>query len=120
VEVEFEALLMSATLPVALPAVVGANVTVNVADCPAARVSGSVMPVALKPAPVTFICEIVVFAFPELVTVTDCVVLVPVVTDPKSSEPGFSVNWPMLGLLLVPVNSSAPMSVALPWGRLTP
>ncbi len=42
--VAFEALLLIATLPVAVPAVVGARVTFSVAVCPAINVRGVVMP----------------------------------------------------------------------------
>ena len=42
--VAFEALLLIATLPVAVPAVVGARVTFSVAVCPAVNVRGVVIP----------------------------------------------------------------------------
>jgi hypothetical protein len=53
-----------------------------------------VIPVALKPAPVTFICEIVRSAAPVLLTFTDCVVVVPVLTFPNARELGLVVNVP--------------------------
>jgi hypothetical protein len=64
-----EALLTSDTLPLTLPATVGANFTWNVALCPAAMVVGNVSPLTLNPAPVTFAWLMVTLA--ELaVTVT--------------------------------------------------
>jgi hypothetical protein len=68
--VELEALLIRATLPVAAPADCGEKLTVNDADCPGARVRGRVSPVAVKPAPVTFIWVIVALAVPLLLTIT--------------------------------------------------
>src|SRR3989442_12880916 len=66
---ELGASLTSETLPDALPVVVGANCTLKVLDCPAARVSGKVSPLMLKPAPVTLPCAMVKLALPELVKV---------------------------------------------------
>src|SRR5437899_9200938 len=54
---ELVALLTSETLPVAAPAVVDAKTTLKLAVCPAAKVSGAVRPLALKPLPETLICE---------------------------------------------------------------
>ena len=48
---EFGALLTIEMLPVALPAVVGANRAVKVAICPALIVKGVAIPLMLKPAP---------------------------------------------------------------------
>src|SRR5260370_31809725 len=62
--------LINATLPVTLPGICGANVTVKEGDLPRAVVAGRFNPVALNPAPVTFICETVTVALPLLVTVT--------------------------------------------------
>ena len=53
---ELVALLTSETLPVAAPAVVDAKTTLKLAVCPAAKVSGAVRPLALKPLPETLIC----------------------------------------------------------------
>lgn len=50
---EFGALLVIVTLPVRLPAVVGANRTLNVAVPPAAIVVGRVSPLTLYAPPVT-------------------------------------------------------------------
>ena len=48
---EFGALLTIEMLPVALPAVAGANRAVKVAICPALIVKGVAIPLMLKPAP---------------------------------------------------------------------
>src|SRR5205807_633615 len=69
---ELGALLMRETLPDTLPVAVGANCTLKVLDCPAARVSGKVSPLMLKPAPVKLPCAMVKLALPELVKVTFC------------------------------------------------
>lgn len=66
---ELGALLVMLTLPVRLPAVVGANKALNVAVPPAAIVVGSVRPLALKALPVTDNCEIVSGAVPVLLMV---------------------------------------------------
>jgi len=42
---------VTVTVPLALPAAVGVNVTLNVALAPAASVTGVVMPLKLKPDP---------------------------------------------------------------------
>lgn len=49
--VGFEAFEVMVTLPLALPAEVGANVTVKLVLCPAASVIGAMMPLKVKPVP---------------------------------------------------------------------
>src|SRR5208283_4507980 len=85
---ELAALLVTVILPDRFPALAGSNVTLNEVDCPAARLSGSVIPATLNPAPLSLICERVTLALPLLDTVTLCVVLVSVVMLPKLSEAG--------------------------------
>jgi len=46
-------------------------------------VTGAVRPVTLKPVPVDAIAEIVALAFPELVSVTVCWLLLPTATVPN-------------------------------------
>jgi hypothetical protein len=93
---ELVALLTIARLPVALPATVGAKVTVNVALWPAATVRGRESPImlgpgvgeggclcgserppVLKPVPVTVSPETTTLALPVLVRVTVWVLLLP-------------------------------------------
>lgn len=79
---EFVALLATVTLPERLPAEAGANVTVKEVDCPAARLSGSAIPLTLKPAPLSLTCEMETLEFPVFVNVTVCKALVPVARLP--------------------------------------
>src|SRR2546426_11831699 len=85
---ELGALLTSETLPDALPVAVGANCTLKVLDCPAARVRGKVSPLMLKPAPVKLACAMVKLAPPELVRVRFCTPVLPTSTLPKLTLAG--------------------------------
>jgi len=85
---ELVALLTTATLPARLPAEAGANVTLKEVDWPAARFSGSVIPLVLNPVPVALTCEMETLEFPVLEIVTLCVAVVPVVRLPKLSDAG--------------------------------
>src|SRR6266852_5083250 len=80
---ELGALLTSERLPDTLPVAVGANCTLKALDCPAARVSGKVSPLMLKPAPVKLPCAMVKLALPELVKVRFCTPVLPTSTLPK-------------------------------------
>lgn len=62
-------LLVKATLPLALPLVCGANVTVRLELCPGASVTGKVNPLTLKPAPEGVALVIVTLLPPEFVMV---------------------------------------------------
>ena len=86
---EFEALLATDSVPVVLPAAVGANFTVNVALWPAARVAGRVGPETVRPLPVTVALEMLTLAL-AAVTVTVCEALLPTLTDPKLREVGLA------------------------------
>src|SRR5262245_38428330 len=92
---ELVALLLTVTFPERLPVVVGANVTLKEVDCPAARVTGSAKPAALKPAPLMLICEIDTLELPLFARVTLCVPLAPAVMLPKLSDEGDAVSWVM-------------------------
>jgi|GraSoi2013_100cm_1033763.scaffolds.fasta_scaffold00833_3 hypothetical protein len=61
---ELGALLLNEIEPVAFPAALGANTTLNVALLPAAMLIGSVRPDVLKPVPVTLALEIVTLVVP--------------------------------------------------------
>ena len=93
---EFVALLTTVTLPARLPADAGANETLKDVDCPAARLSGSAIPLVLNPAPVALICEMETLELPVLEIVTLCVALVPVVRLPKLKDAGEAESWRML------------------------
>ena len=83
---EFVALLMTETLPVTLPAVSGVKVMVKLALCPAAKVSGTAKPVAVKPAPDTATCETLTLLLPVFVSTTVCEPLPPTSTLPRFKE----------------------------------
>ena len=71
VSVEFEALEVMITLPLAAPAATGANFTVNEVLWLAFKVRGSVSPLKLNPLPLTEAAEMVTLVLPVLVRVTD-------------------------------------------------
>ena len=106
-EGELVALLTSETLPIAAPAVVDAKTTLKLAVCPAAKVSGAVRPLALKPLPETLICEMLTLELPELVRVTVCgALLLPTVTFPKLRLVGLAVRR-KVEVTPVPLNAMA-------------
>jgi hypothetical protein len=90
---ELAALLTTATLPERLPVEVGAKLTLKDVDCPAARFSGSVIPLLLNPVPVALTCEMETLEFPVLEIVTLWVALVPVARLPKLSDVGDVESW---------------------------
>ena len=70
-EVDAEALLVRLMLPVAAPAVCGANFTLKVLLWAEGMVSGAVIPLTVRPVPVAVSCEIFRSAVPMLVMITD-------------------------------------------------
>ena len=91
VKVEFDALLVMVTAPVALPAEVGANAAVNDVVWPAFSVIGF-SPLMLKPVPDAAACEIAIALAPEFVSVTVWLALVPSVTLPNETVPGVATS----------------------------
>jgi len=89
---ELVALLDMETLPFALPAVVGANVTFSVAVWLGVSVVPALTPLAMNPVPVTVTLEIVTFELPVLVTGTDCELLWLTVTLPKLRLVGLALR----------------------------
>jgi hypothetical protein len=71
------------TVPDELPAVLGANSTLNEAVPPAATVAGVVSPLTLKLPPLAEICEIVREAVPVFVSVKDWDLVCPWTMRPK-------------------------------------
>jgi hypothetical protein len=69
-------------------------VTLNVALWPAPRFSGRFKPVTLKPDPVAVTCEMVTLELPELVSVSDKVLLLPVWIVPKLRLEGVGFSVP--------------------------
>lgn len=84
------ALLVMETLPLALPAEVGANCAVNEVFAPALIVAGKVSPLIVKPVPVALAAVIVTLAVPEFVSEIDCDPLLPTWTLPKLTLEGFA------------------------------
>lgn len=103
---ELFALLVTVTVPVALPPVVGANTTFKVAVAAAFNVKGVVIPFSLKPVPLAAMLEIWTGAVPVLVNLICCVPLPPVFTLPKLSEAGFGCNCPNVALDPVPARET--------------
>jgi hypothetical protein len=99
---ELFALLVTVTLPEALPPVVGANTTFRVAVVAAFNVNGAVIPFTLKPVPLAAMLEIWTAAVPVLFNMTCCVALPPVLTVPKLTEAGFACNCPNVAVDPVP------------------
>jgi hypothetical protein len=85
-------LLLILILPVSPPTVVGANTTLNVAVFPGTTVAGIGMPLTLKLAPLSPICEIVNVAVPVFVTVKLCDFVCPSTTLPKLKLAGDTDN----------------------------
>jgi hypothetical protein len=81
---EFEASLVIVTVPVTLPEVAGVNTTFMVADTPGLRMSPVETPFTTKLAPEIVTLEMLIFELPELVSVTDCVPLLPMFMFPKA------------------------------------
>ena len=102
VSVGFDAFDVIVTVPLALPAACGANVTEKVVLCEGFSVSGVVMPLSVNPVPLIDACETLTAVPPVLVrvTVADCVV--PVVTLANASLFGLSDSVP--GVMPVPVS----------------
>ncbi len=79
----FEASETTEMLPLVDPAEVGAKATPKVKLCPGDRTIGKLSPVTLNPLPVTLACVTVTLEPPELVKISDRVVLLPICTLPK-------------------------------------
>ena len=67
----FEPSLVTARLPVALPADCGLKTTLKLMLCPGDNVTGRLNPAVLKPAPVTATCKIVSVFPPVLLKISD-------------------------------------------------
>ena len=59
------ALLAMPTVPDLEPAAAGEKRTVSATEFPGVTVAGRAGPLMLKPVPVTVVCEMIKFAFPE-------------------------------------------------------
>jgi hypothetical protein len=65
-----EAFEVTVTVPLELPADVGAKITLNVVLCPGVNVTGGVKPKTLNPVPAAATAEIVALVPPVFVTVS--------------------------------------------------
>jgi hypothetical protein len=97
------------TLPEALPAACGANATVKTALCEAFSVRGVLRPLKWNPVPLTDAFETVTVVPPVFVSVTLCDCVLPTVTLPKASLPGFTASCP--SLIPVPDKAISVMAV---------
>src|SRR5712692_5188536 len=91
------------TLLLAAPLVVGEKSTVNEVLWPAFNVKGKVSPLKLNPVPLAVAAEIVRLDPPELVSVSDKVVLLPACTLPNARLVGVAASAPCV----TPVPESA-------------
>jgi hypothetical protein len=82
------ALSVKTMLPVTPPAAVGAKTILKEVLWPFDSVTGSEIPLMVKPVPVNVARLTTVFTFPVLVNVTVCEALWPTVTFPKFSDAG--------------------------------
>jgi hypothetical protein len=103
---ELDAVLTKLTLPVLLPAAVGANTTVNAELWPAAKVSGSPRPVKEYPVPLAVAAETVRLA-PEAVSVIVELLVLPIFTLPKASEAGLTFSVALGGATPAPVSETS-------------
>ena len=93
-KVGFDALEVTATLPLLVPLVRGLKETLNVALCPAVSVTGAEIPLTLNPVPLTATCDIEMLVLPVLVTVSDRVLVCAICTLPKLRLVGFDPSAP--------------------------
>ena len=84
-------MLVKETLPLTLPAPLGAKVTLKPVFCPADKVRGRAGPLRLKPFPVTVSWEMVTLPVPVLVRITGSVLLLPSTMLPKFVLVGLAV-----------------------------
>lgn len=99
---EFEASETRDKLPLAAPALVGANVAVKVTLPPEVSAVGKVRPLTEKADPVTVACEIFTVVPPVLVTVSQLLLVPPIWILPKLRLVGFADNDPGVGATPVP------------------
>jgi hypothetical protein len=91
----FDPLLVTAKVPLALPADLGANVTFQLAVCPGAMVAGRLIPDVVNPAPLAATWLMVTLAVPVLFSTTALLVLLPTCMLPKATLAGFAASWPV-------------------------
>lgn len=108
------ALSVNTMLPVAAPAVVGANCTLKESDWPPVKVFGRESPLMPNPVPVTVATLMTTLVVPVLVSSMDWVLLCPTTTFPKVTAEG-----EMLRPVCVPVPLSETVSGELDASLIT-
>ena len=88
----FEAFDVALRVPLAVPVVVGAKLTVNVVLCPAPNEKEVFVPFRVKPVPLTETLETDTLVPPVLVMVPERDWFEPTVMLPKLSEVGFELS----------------------------
>jgi hypothetical protein len=101
----FEAFEVTVTVPLNVPADVGAKVTLNDVLCPGVKVTGGVIPEILNPVPAAVAAEIVTLAPPVFVTVSVWLEFCPTVILVKVRLVGDAVRVP--DVTAVPVKGTA-------------
>jgi len=81
--------------PLAVPALAGRNLVVNVTLCPLFKVKGMLNPEMLKPEPVTVAFVILTLDPPRLVSVAKWLTVLPTGTFPKLIAEGFGASDPV-------------------------
>ena len=95
-------------LPLAEPAALGANFTVNAMLCPAATLAGKASPLIENAALFTLACEIVTVLPPVLVTVSERLAWLPTWALPNAKVGGLDVTEPLFPGLGFPVSPWQP------------
>jgi hypothetical protein len=111
VSVGFEASLVTAMDPPALPTAEGANVAVSVAVCEGFNVAGVDRPLTEKPVPVAATLEIFMAALPVFVKTICFGWLLAVATVPKLMLAGLADSRPTDELEPVPLRTTVPVGL---------
>jgi len=90
----FEALLCTMIVPAATPPDIGVKLTVNVADSPAPKVNGTVIPLGTKLLLLLFTCEIVTLELPVLLNTVVVCELCPIATLSNVRAAGVALRVP--------------------------
>lgn len=97
---ELVALLTNETVPLAVPLLNGAKVTVTVWLEPAANVNGKLSPLRLKPDPIRLAEETVTAELPVLLSVTALLAELPTTTEPYDSDVGEADRSALTGAVI--------------------
>ena len=100
-------LLLTFNLPVAAPAAVGLNCTLNVTVCFGLSVTGRLAPERLNPPPLIVAAVIFTGDVPVDVSVTVCVPVEPTATFPKLTAPGLTASCGVVAAVPVPLKVTA-------------